>query len=206
MSDEGNERSDDHGCRCRNRGTTALLVMFILPLLQLLYFSPTYLQSLVVPNLYDFSSAKALSLNDENFVDDGGDDKVPQSSDIKKYAIVYLLTKASPNYLNALLGRKNYRRGTMQKLAPMTLVDYDAIFFLDLDVIVVQPLTSVFQEYRPPAMTYWEMYPGYDFNSGCQLMKPSLDMFNDAIEVLHELWSNKKNNQTATEIAHLSSK
>lgn len=87
---------------------------------------------------------------------------------------------------NALQGKK-YWLATMHKLAALSLEEYEAIFFLDLDVMVLQPLTSVFLEYTPPAMVYWDMYPKYSFNSGCQLMKPSEAIFNDTLAILQQL-------------------
>jgi hypothetical protein len=127
-----------------------------------------------------------------------------KSSQVESYShpyIRYVFYDPSP-IENALEG-KHYWLDTMHKLAPLSLKEYDAIFFLDLDVLVVQSLASVFLEFKAPAMVYWGIYPKYTFNSGCQLMKPSQAIYNDAIMILQQ---NGHRDKTATEIAKYANK
>jgi hypothetical protein len=81
-------------------------------------------------------------------------------------------------------GYPEWEVATHFKLAPMNLVEYDKIAFVDLDYVLRHQLASILVEATPPAMVQWGEYPQLDFNSGFHIIRPSTEMFQDAITAL----------------------
>jgi hypothetical protein len=95
-----------------------------------------------------------------------------------------------PSPLEQALKGKNYPEwevATHNKLMAMTLVDYDKVAFVDLDYVLRAQLASVLLETTPPAMVQWGEYPQLDFNSSFHIMRPSLELFQDAVTALGKI-------------------
>lgn len=81
-------------------------------------------------------------------------------------------------------GYPEWEVATHFKLAPMTLVEYDKIVFVDFDYVLRHQLVSILLEATPPAMVQWGEYPQLDFNSGFHILRPNTEMFHDALAAL----------------------
>jgi alpha-N-acetylglucosamine transferase len=71
------------------------------------------------------------------------------------------------------------------KFQIFNLIEYDKIVFLDADVMVLKNLDHLFKK---PHMTaaldgeYWNLWPSWPhFNSGCLVIEPSTDLFNNIL-------------------------
>jgi hypothetical protein len=89
----------------------------------------------------------------------------------------------------ALAGKKypEWEVATHYKLCAMNLVEYDKVVFVDLDYVLRAQLASILLETTPPAMVQWGEYPQLDFNSGFHILRPSAEMFNDAVTALKKI-------------------
>lgn len=92
--------------------------------------------------------------------------------------------------IQAALSGKGYPEweiATHFKLAPMNLVEYEKVVFVDLDYVLRHQLASILLETQPPAMVQWGEYPQIDFNSGFHILRPSSEMFQDAVGALKKI-------------------
>jgi hypothetical protein len=91
--------------------------------------------------------------------------------------------------VNALKGKHypEWEVNTHFKLVAMTLEEYDKVVFVDLDYILRSQLASILLEATPPAMVQWGEYPQLDFNSGFHILRPSREMFQDAVRALEKI-------------------
>lgn len=71
------------------------------------------------------------------------------------------------------------------KFQIFNLIEYDKIVFLDADIMILKNLDHLFEK---PHMTaaldgeYWNLWPNWPhFNSGCLVIEPSTDLFNNIL-------------------------
>ena len=73
----------------------------------------------------------------------------------------------------AVLAGKDMWSATFTKLAALSLVEYDKVLVVDLDVVMLDSVAEMMQEQTAPAMVPWKEFPNFQYNSGVVLFKPS---------------------------------
>ena len=82
---------------------------------------------------------------------------------------------------NMGIGRWNY---TFDKLNIFSLVEYDKIVFLDLDLLILENIDHLF-EWDSIAAGLDMPWHDDEFNSGVMVIEPNMDLYNDMIEKLY---------------------
>jgi alpha-N-acetylglucosamine transferase len=82
---------------------------------------------------------------------------------------------------NMGIGRWNY---TFDKLNIFSLVEYDKIVFLDLDLLILKNIDHLF-DWDSIAAGLDMPWHDDEFNSGVMVIEPNMDLYNDMIEKLY---------------------
>eukprot|EP00040_Diaphanoeca_grandis_P015788 m.80970 g.80970 ORF g.80970 m.80970 type:complete len:432 (+) comp25369_c1_seq2:438-1733(+) len=80
---------------------------------------------------------------------------------------------------------------TFYIVAAMNLTQYDKVLVIDVDTVLLTPVDTMMREMPAPAMTLWGSFgtaaSHFDYNSGSVLLKPSKDMYDDAMTMMDDI-------------------